>query len=117
MQTETTSNEVSVGPVSPDGIVVGQSITDLVGFYGVTPVAQPASASQAAVTVTAVSAIATTTLSQVATSGKWAFASSTAATALVTRARQMQVDVEAIGVLLGQIRSELIDLGLIKGGA
>lgn len=86
------------------------------GFYGETPVVQPASASQAAVTITAVTAIATTVFSTAA-AGVYGFQSSTAATALVTRARQMQVDVEAMGVLLNQIRAELVDLGLISGGA
>ena len=86
------------------------------GFFGASPVAQPASASQAAVTVTAVTAIATTVFSTAA-SGVYGFQSSTAATALVTRSRQMQVDIEAIGVLLNQLRSELVDLGLISGGA
>lgn len=86
------------------------------GFYGVAPVVQPASASQAAVTITAVTAIATTVFSTAA-SGVYGFQSSTAATALVTRSRQMQVDVEAIGVLLNQLRSELVSLGLITGAA
>ena len=86
------------------------------GFYGVTPVVQPASASQAAVTITAVTAIATTVFSTAA-AGVWGFQSSTAATALVTRARQMQVDVEAVGVLLNQLRAELVALGLITGAA
>ncbi len=86
------------------------------GFFGVAPVAQPASASQAAVTVTAVTAIATTVFSTAA-AGVYGFQSSTAATALVTRARQMQVDVEALGVLVNQLRAELIALGLISGAA
>lgn len=33
----------------PDGVVLGQSSSDLVGFYGVTPVAQKAAAAQAAI--------------------------------------------------------------------
>lgn len=87
-----------------------------VGFYGSAPVAQQASASQAAVTITAVTAIATTVFSTAA-SGVYGFQSSTAATALVTRARQMQVDVEALGVLVNQLRQELVDLNLIKGSS
>ena len=63
---------------------------DLISFYGATPVAKTN------VACTAVTAVATTTISQVATSGKWAFATSTAAIALVTRVRQLQVDVEGL---------------------
>lgn len=74
----------------PDGAMLGNATSDKVGFYGSTPVAKTA------VTATAVTAVATTVISQVATSGKWAFSTSTAATALVTRVRQLQVDVEAL---------------------
>lgn len=74
----------------PAGAQFGQSTTEKIAFYGSTPVVKTA------VTATAVTAIATTTISQVATSGKWAFATSTAATALVTRVGQLQVDVEGL---------------------
>jgi hypothetical protein len=60
------------------------------GFYGAAAVAQQS------MTATALTPIATTTISQVATSGKWAFATSTAAIALVTRCRQMQADLETL---------------------
>lgn len=71
-----------------DGTCLGQDSTDLIGFYGATPIAQWA------FTLTAATAIATTTISQVATSGKWAFATSTAANALVTRVTQLQANFE-----------------------
>lgn len=114
MQTETTSNEINT-PNSDGGYVVGQSSTSLIGFYGATPIARQSGAGQAAVTITATTALATATISQVGTSGKWAFASSTVAQAYVARCKQMQVDVEALGVLLNQIRSDIVDLGLIAG--
>ena len=75
---------------SADGSQWGGATTDKLAFYGSTPVAKTA------ITATAVTAIGTTTISQVATSGKWAFSTSTAATALVTRVDQLQVDVEAL---------------------
>ncbi|HTL13073.1 MAG TPA: hypothetical protein VL588_11320 [Bdellovibrionota bacterium] len=114
MQTETTSNELKT-PLSPDGYTLGQSVTDKVSLYGVTPVIQPTSASQAAVTVTATTALATAVISQVATSGKWAFSSSTVALAYVARVKQIQVDIEAVGVLLNSMRSGLVAIGAIKG--
>lgn len=116
MQTETTSNEL-VTPLSPDGFVVGQSTTDKVAFYGVTPVVQPTSASQAAVTITATTALATATISAITATdgGVHGFSSSTVAGAYVARVKQMQVDIEAVGVLLNQLRGELVDLGLIAG--
>ncbi len=49
MNTATTSNE-SQTPKSADGMAIGQSSTDLVGFWGATPIARPSGAAQAAVT-------------------------------------------------------------------
>ena len=114
MNTATDSLETNT-PKTGGGYVVGQSSSDLVGFYGATPVAQQSGAGQAAVTITAVTALATAVISQLATSGKWAFSSSTVAKAHVARAIQMQVDIEAVGVLLNQIRADIVDLGLIAG--
>lgn len=81
---------------NPDGTQIGGATTDKFAFYGSTPVAKTA------VTATAVTAVATTAFSQVATSGKWGFQTSTAAIALVTRVRQLQVDVEG---LIGQLNT------------
>lgn len=84
------------------GYTVGQSITDLIAFYGKTPVAQLSSASQAAAT-----AVGTTVFSEAKT-GMWAFQSSTAAAALITK-------VNAAIVLANKLRADLVTLGLIKG--
>jgi hypothetical protein len=71
------------------GTNLGQSSTDKIGFYGLaTPIVQPA-----------VTAIGTTTISQVATSGKWAFASSTAAIAFVARVRSLQDKLDALNLI------------------
>lgn len=74
----------------PDGAIFGRASTEKIGFYGTTPVVQPSSASQAAVTGT-VTTTATTT-------------------ALAT-------DVAALIVLANQLRSELVTLGILKGSA
>lgn len=71
------------------GVNLGQSTTDKIGFYGLaTPIVQPG-----------VTAIGTTTISQVATSGKWAFASSTAAIAFVARVRSIQDKLDALNLI------------------
>lgn len=75
---------------NPDGTCLGQSATDLISFYGeTTTVAQQS-----------VTAIGTTTISQVATSGKWAFASSTAAVAFVNRVKSIQDKLDALGLIV-----------------
>ena len=79
----------NVGDNRPDGMLIGQSATaDKVGFYGTTPVVQPTSASQAAVTGT-VTATATTTA--------------------------LAADVVLLTTLANQLRTELVALGIIKG--
>lgn len=87
-------------------------------LYGSTGATRRANASQAAVTGTAVTAVATTILSQVATSGKWAFSSSTAGIAMITRTRQLRTDMVAALTLLNEIRAVLIPssgIGAMKG--
>jgi hypothetical protein len=70
------------------GQKIGQSSTDKLGFYGETPIVQPS-----------VTAIGTTTISQVGTTGKWAFATSTAALAFVARVRSIQDKLDALGLV------------------
>jgi hypothetical protein len=49
----TTSNKRNIGGITPnDGKVFGQSATDLIAFYGTTPVVQPSGAAQATITAT-----------------------------------------------------------------
>lgn len=51
MNTSTTSNESST-PKSDDGMAIGQSSTDLVGFWGAAPVDQPAALTAGLTTIT-----------------------------------------------------------------
>jgi hypothetical protein len=84
-----------------DGVKVGQSAADLVGFYGFTPIVQPAATAQSAVASTAITAI---------TAGETLVGVATQVAALNPR-------IEAMRVLQHQIRSDLIALGLLKGSA
>ena len=95
---------------------IGDAVTDTIGFYGVTKVAQAASSAQAQVTKTAVTALATTTLSAAAT-GMWAFASSTVAQTWRTRINQCVVDIAALTTLVNRLRADLVSIGIIKGAA
>ena len=79
-----------IGDGNPDGTSFGLSTTEKISFYGTaTAVAQQS-----------VTAIGTTTISQVATSGKWAFASSTAAQAFVNRVKSIQDALDALGLIV-----------------
>jgi len=78
-----------LGDNGPDGTVLGLSSTEKIGFYGLaTAIVQPS-----------VTGIGTTTISQVGTTGKWAFATSTAAAAFVARVRSLQDKLAALGLV------------------
>ena len=100
MQTTTTSNEL-VTPASDDGFVVGQSASDLVGFYGATPIAQPAAAAQAAVV-----------------DGSTGTAAPTNGILPLTGTYNSTLLINAIATLAAQgnaIRNALVSVGIIKG--
>lgn len=80
-----------VSDLNPDGLSLGQSAADLVGFHGVTPVAQRSGAAQAAVAATAAT-----------NSSPYGFA---------------QAQADAIVTLLNEIRATLVAKGLMKGSA
>ena len=87
---------------TPDGATMGSSATEKIGFYGTTPVVQPASASQAA----------TGPAAPAGGTGATAGAYDTAAN------RDLMITlVNENRTLLNQLRSELVTLGLIKGSA
>ena len=74
-----------------DGTKIGQSATDKLGFYGVTPVAQRAGSAQAAVPTTAATSTSPFGYSE--------------------------AQANAIVALLNEIRAALVAAGLIKGSA
>jgi UDP-N-acetyl-D-mannosaminuronic acid transferase (WecB/TagA/CpsF family) len=89
MNTATTSNETQT-PKSAGGMLIGQSATDLVGFYGATPIAQRSGAAQAAVATTA----ATTTT-------PYGFTTLTQANAIVTLVNELRAAMVAAGLIAG----------------
>lgn len=86
---------------SPDGTKLGQSATDLVSFWGATPVAQPSGTSQSVVATTAITTLATTpTATDIAV----------AVNSLISR-------VDAAVTLVNAVRSGLVTAGALKGSA
>jgi hypothetical protein len=72
----------------PVGWSFGQDSTDLITFYGGTPVVQPS-----------LTQMVTPVLSQVATSGKWGFSSSTAAYLIFTRLRSLVTKLDTLNLV------------------
>lgn len=89
----------SGGQVFPVGAQIGDGAADLVGFYGATPVAQPAATAQSALATTTINNIGSTTLTA---------ADLTGLNSVVAR-------VTAATVLVNQMRSDLVTLGILKG--
>ena len=82
------------GVVTP--LVVGGAAASVVGFYGETGV------NQGTIAATAITALATATISAGKSNSVWGFSSSTAGKAFVARAKQAQVDLKT---LMGKINS------------
>ena len=75
---------------SPGGVTMGASATDIISFYGATPVVQRSGSSEAAVTTTAPT-----------TTTPYGYTTSAQAAAIVT--------------LVNEIRATLVGLGLFAG--
>jgi len=100
MNTATDTLEFN-SPKSDGGITIGQSATDLVGFYAATPIVQPTSASQAAIVNSAGGTASATTGLQALTGS---YNSTLIANSLAT-----------VVVLVNKLRADMVALGLIKG--
>lgn len=94
-----------IGDYAPDGQCLGRAAADKVGFFGTTPADQPASANQAAAATTAITTAAITT-----TTNSYGYATTTQADNITAR-------VASNTTLLNQIRTDLVELGIIKGSA
>ena len=106
-----------------DGTTFGQSTSDLISFYGKTPIVQPSSASQAAVSTTTSSAAATTVVTT-ASSGTNGYATTTQAKDIASLVDALRTGYNIVrplvyqqGVFINQLRTDLVALGVIKGAA
>lgn len=100
---------ISVGTTT--GTKIGTATTQKLGFYNATPVVQPTSANQAAVTTTVGSAVATTAATNTSPYGY----DQAQADAIVTNINALRVDVLAINTLVTALRLALVNLGIVKG--
>ena len=107
MQTETTSNEVNTR-LSPDGTAIGQSSSDLVGFWGATPVDQPAALTAQLTTITMADTAGTPdyTIAAITTTSAAGFASVQECVSVLYVIRNLQVR-------LAEVEARLEEAGLI----
>jgi len=110
MQSESKSNIVK-SPKSADGVQYGRSATDKIGFYGVTPLVQPTSSSQAVVAAVVDASGGTGAATNGILTVTGTYNSAILANAIATLALQGNAN----KVLVNQLRADLVALGLIKG--
>ena len=93
------------------GTVLGRSATDLIGFYGATPVARNTTSSGVMVTTFGAAIPANTATSNTP------FGTSTAAimTSTFAAVSALMVDMASLQVLLNNIRTSVTDTGLVDG--
>jgi len=100
MNTSAISNETNT-PKSADGFTMGQSSSDLIGFYAATPIARPSGAAQAAIT-----------------DASGGTAAATNGVLTLTGTYNSAIIANAIATLAAQgnaMRNALVSLGLIAG--
>jgi len=97
-------------------VALGDNVADTFALYGKTPIAQPAHAGQAAYTASTLTALGTIAFSTAA-AGVWGFQTSTAAKSIRTQLNKVITDLPKASVLLLRLRTDLIALGAVKGGA
>lgn len=110
METATPSN-LRKTPVSPDGTNFGQSSSDLIGFYGATPITRPTSASQATISSVVDGTGATANWSSGIAVSTATYASAVVNSGFATLAQNCN----NLRTLVHQLRAELVSLGLIQG--
>lgn len=93
------------------GYSCGQSASDLVGFYGATPIVQPTSASQAVVVAITDASGGTGAYTNGVLTITGTYNSTILANAIATCILQGNAN----KVLVNQLRSDLVSLGLILG--
>ena len=109
-------NDIASDIDNEGGLVLGSASTSKFGAFGVTPVVQPAAANQAALgAMTTIGANTGTAGAVLSLIGNTADVDQSAA--LMNDLLALQEDVNAIGVLLTQIRTALVNVGIMKGAA
>lgn len=96
-----------------DGTTLGQSTSDLISLYGVTPVAQRSGSDQAAV-ATLSGSVATTSASN---SSPYGYTTASQADAIVSTVNSLITKVNSTITLENELRAALVALGAIKGSA
>ena len=108
-----TDSQITQTPKSDGGYQLGQSATDLVGFYGTAPIAQRGNASQAVVTAVTDASGGTGAYTNGIAALTGTYNSVILGNAIATLALQGNAN----KVLANELRAALVALGAIKGSA
>ena len=105
----------SVGSNAPGGDTLGATTSDLVSFYGVTPVAQRAGASQAAISTSTITPVSATITESSGGKQAWGFVSSTQGNLVIGALVDLVPRVSGLITLTNELRAALVALGAIAG--
>ena len=109
-------NDIASDIDNEGGLVLGSASTSKFGAFGVTPVVQPAAANQAALgAMTTIGGNTGAVLTELSLIGNTADVDQSAA--LMGDLRALREDISAIDVLLTEIRTVLVNVGIMKGAA
>jgi hypothetical protein len=115
VNTETSPLVQGLGNGNPSGVRMGNSSTDLIGFYGITtPIARRGNAYQAVVTPTATTVVNTAATTNTAAFG---YTTTTQANAIVTQLNAAITDIALLKILANELRNALVAMNAIKGSA
>jgi hypothetical protein len=101
-----------LGDGGTDGTRLGLTSSELLAFWGATPVNQPSGTNQSAIATAAITPATVTPIT-----GTYGFVTSVAGNAVMSSINDLVVRVEAIRNFTAQLRTDLIEIGIIKGSA
>lgn len=115
VNSETSSLIQGLGNGNPDGVRLGNSAADLIGFFGITtPIARRGNAYQAVVTPTSTTVANTAATTNTAAYG---YTTTTQANAIVTQLNACVADIALLKILANELRNAMVAYNLIKGSA
>lgn len=100
-----------IGDGRPDGTIIGRTSTELLGFYGTTPVVRRSGSVQAAVSTAAISAVATTGAALTV----YGYTTTAQANGIPVQLNAALVRLDAVVTLANELRATVAGNGMIAG--
>ena len=103
----------NVGYGVPEGSTMGNSSTEKISFYGVTPVVL--NTTSTGIVVTTIGAVSVLSSQTAVSNSPYGASTAAIATSTFTQVQALMVDVAALQAAINIIRKNLVDLGMLLG--